>query len=315
MSILIEKPGILSTVQDLGRHGFRRFGVNPSGVMDTAAARLANILVGNDDNAAVVEMHFPAAQIAFERSTVFAICGADFEAIVDDKPAAAWRCHTATKGSRLDFLSKHDGNRAYLAIRDGMAIDEWLGSASTNLAAGVGGRKLAAGDRLAIVEDDQSSLNCRKAFVSTTLRPHYSSFPTVRVIAGGEFELLSDVSQVFEQDFTVSSNSNRMGFRLRGETVELKETKSMLSSAVSFGTIQLLPDGQLIVLMADHQTSGGYPRIAHVITRDLPLMAQLGAGDKVAFHLVDQAHAEALAIEWERELSFMRVACRLAARK
>jgi antagonist of KipI len=134
----------------------------------------------------------------------------------------------------------------------------------------------------------------------------------VRVIAGAEFEMLNRKSQskLFEQDFTIATNSNRMGYRLNGEPLTLTKPYELVSSAVKFGTLQLLPDGQLIVLMADHQTSGGYPRIAHVITRDLPLLAQLGASDKVAFHLIALEEAEQLAVEFENELNFFRVGCR-----
>jgi len=115
------------------------------------------------------------------------------------------------------------------------------------------------------------------------------------------------------QDFSITNASDRMGFRLSGEPITLREPLELLSSAVNFGTIQLLPDGQLILLMADHQTTGGYPRIAHVISHDLPLMAQLGPGDKVAFHIIEHNEAERLSLEFERELRFFRVGCKFQA--
>lgn len=318
MSILIKKPGMLTTVQDRGRNGYRRLGINPGGVMDRTAARLINILLGNDENEAVIEMHFPAAEIVFEMNAIFAVGGADFSAELDDVPVANWQPYFAPNGATLRFTKKISGNRAYLAVSGGFKFDKWLGSSSTNLAAKAGGcdgRSLAVGDQIPLLSKIKTKPPIRPCRVSSSLIPYYRPFPTVRVIKGGEFPLLTNSSQglLFVHDFVVSPNSNRMGFRLKGAQIELAEPFELLSSAASFGTIQLLPDGQLIVLMADHQTSGGYPRIGHVITRDLPLIAQLGPGDKVAFHLIEIAEAEALATEFERELNFYRIGCKFQA--
>lgn len=318
MSILIKKPGILTTIQDLGRIGFRRLGINPGGVMDRTAARLINILLGNDENEAVVEMHFPAAEMVFEKNAVFAIGGADFSAELDGEPIANWQPYFVEKGSVLRFTKKISGNRAYLAVSGGFKVEKWLGNSSTNLATKIGGkdgRPLAAGDQIQFALKIKARPKIRQCHISSSLIPYYRPFPTVRVIVGAEFPRLSKSSQglLFVHDFVVSPNSNRMGFRLKGEPVELAEPFELLSSAASFGTIQLLPGGQLIVLMADHQTSGGYPRIGHVITRDLPLIAQLGPGDKVAFHLIEIDEAEDLAAEFEQELSFYRIGCKFQA--
>jgi len=142
-----------------------------------------------------------------------------------------------------------------------------------------------------------------------SLIPPYSRFPTVRVTAGAEFDLLTAAGEkrFLNSAFKVTGESNRMGYRLSGDPVHLLEAKEMISAAVSFGTIQLLPDGQLIVLMADHQTSGGYPRIANVIQADLPLLAQLGPKDGVSFHLVTVEDAERAMLAFERELNLLRV--------
>ncbi len=316
MSLLIQKPGILTTIQDLGRDGYRRFGINPGGVMDKAAARLANYLVGNDVGAAVLEMHFPAPQIEFEDNTIAAICGADFSAELDGEPVENWRPFFAAKSSALRFTNKVAGNRAYLAVRSGFKCDSWLGSLSTNLAVsrgGFAGRKLAANDRIELNKIVSKPIGNLSFKISSAMVPLYRPFPTVRIIPGAEFKGLDkngrDLLQ--NQDFSISNNSNRMGFRLTGKPLTLSRPCELISSAVSFGTIQLLPGGQLIILMADHQTTGGYPRIGHVITRDLPLLAQLGTNDKVAFHLVELEHAEELAVEFERDLNFLRTAVKL----
>lgn len=314
MSILIQKAGILGTVQDLGRFGHRRFGINTGGAMDRTAVRLINILLGNDESAAVLEMHFPASEIVFETTANFAVGGADFCPQLDNAAIQNWRSHSAEAGSVLRFSEKRLGNRAYLAVSGGFDVDNWLGSSSTNLVAGVGGfrgRKLQVGDRIRFARPN--SFRSRPAgVISPAIIPRYGNFPTVRVIAGNDFEnLRSESKDAFEkQGYKISVHSDRMGFRLASDPLYVKTPNAELSSAVSFGTVQLLPDGQLIVLMADHQTTGGYPRIAHVIDRDLPVAAQLGAGDGIGFHMVSLAEAEALFFERERDLALFRVACR-----
>lgn len=312
MSLVIKKSGILTTVQDLGRFGYQRFGINPTGAMDTTAARIANLLVGNGETAAVLEMHYPAPEIVFKQDMIAAITGADFDARVGDSKVPNWSTFLATAGDTLRFVEKKLGNRAYLAVSGGLAIDTWLGSSSTNLAARIGGfegRRLQNGDEIR-TKNIEIKPHLLHRFASPGLLPLYRPFPTIRVVAGAEYEMLdNDSQQKFEsQNYCISTNSNRMGYRLAAEPLKLTSGLEMLSSAVSYGTIQMLPDGQLIVLMAAHQTTGGYPRIAHVITRDLPLIGQLGSGDKVAFHIVGLTHAEDLALEFEREMSMFRVA-------
>ncbi len=312
MSVRILKSGILTTIQDLGRSGFRRFGVNPTGAMDRTAARLINILLGNEENEAVVEMHFPATEIEFEKDSVFAIGGADFSAKLDGEPVENWRVNFAEKKSVLRFSKKEFGNRAYFAVKGGLRIKQVLGGASTNLAAnfsGFDGSTLRKDDRL-LFNDKKFRTESRPHKISNSLIPFYRSFPTVRVIVGAEFERLTDSSRetFTEKNFTISKNSDRMGFRLSSDPLQLQKPKEILSSAVSFGTIQILPDGQLIVLMADHPTSGGYPRLGNVISVDLPLLAQLGAKDKVAFHLISIEEAENLALKLEKDLNLLKIA-------
>ncbi|HEY8560667.1 MAG TPA: biotin-dependent carboxyltransferase family protein [Pyrinomonadaceae bacterium] len=313
MSILLVKPGILTTVQDTGRNGFRRFGINQNGAMDRAAARLINSLLGNDETAPVLEMHFPAPEILFEEPVRFALGGADFAAELDGAKLDNWKIFRAEKNSVLKFARKSFGSRAYLAVKGGLRVGRWLGSASTNLKAKIGGfegRKLQTGDRIHFesdVPDGEPKFGRR---VSNSLIPFYAGFPRVRVVAGAEFELLTAESRrVFTyENFTITPDSDRMGFRLAGTALSLLENNPMLSSAVSYGTIQLLPGGQMIVLMADHQTTGGYPRIANVATVDLPLLAQLGGLDKVSFHRISSAEAESLSLKFERDLNFLKIA-------
>jgi len=312
MSLVIRKPGILSTVQDLGRTGGRSFGINPAGVMDRTAARIVNTLLENDESTALIEMHFPAAEIEFDSPTVFSISGAELDAQLDGKPISNWSTAFAGKGCVLKFRNKSYGSRAYLGVRGGFALDKWLGSLSTNLTAGLGGfegRALKAGDVIECSSTDEYFPRT----AGTSIVPLYHRFPTLRVIAGPESGLLtaSSEQEFRKQGFTLTNECNRMGFRLRGKPLNLLDRYEMVSAGVNFGTMQLLPDGQLIVLMADHQTSGGYPRIANVISADLPLLAQCGPGDGVSFEIVTVDEAERLALRFERELNFLRLGCRL----
>jgi antagonist of KipI len=312
VTLVIRKSGILTTVQDLGRVGYRALGINPGGAMDTTAARIANILVGNDECSPVLETYFPAPQIEFESDAAVAICGGDFGADVDGQTFQNWSASTVRAGSVLSFRRKIQGNVAYVAISGSPRVNKWLGSSSTNLAAGVGGfhgRRLAVGDELEFGDGKHIT----NVISGTSVRPRYSRFPTVRIIRGSEFELLTAESErTFLSDgFTFTNACDRMGYRLAGAPLYLRGEHQMVSSAVTFGTIQLLPDGQMIILMADHQTSGGYPRIGNVISADLPILAQCGPGDGVSFAMTSIEEAELLALRLEGELNFLRVGCRL----
>lgn len=311
MSILIEKGGVLTTIQDLGRTGFRRFGINPNGAMDAAACRLINILLGNLESEAVLEMHFPAPKIKFEAAALIAVGGADFGAKLDDEFIENWRPVFAEKDRTLSFTKKISGNRAYLSIRGGLQIENWLGSASTNLAARVGGfqgRSLRAGDRLFFKSKSEIRAAKFAYRISSSLSARRAS-PVVRVVAGADYERLNALG---EQDFargkfTISPDSDRMGFRLQGAPLHLIDEKELVSSAAAAGTVQLLPDGQLIILMADAQTSGGYPRLAHVVSADLPVLAQMGASDTLSFQTVSVREAEDAWLEFEKNLNLLKI--------
>ena len=257
-------------------------------------------------------MHFPAPILQFEKSAIIALGGADFAATLDDKAIANWRPVLVEKNQTLKFTEKIFGNRVYLAVKGGFEINEWLGSASTNLTAKIGGfdgRSLTNGDRLFFAQQTPDNRQQTNFKISKNLIPRYSSFPTARVTTGAEFERLTALSEqnFLKTNFTISQNSNRMGFRLQGELLYLIDKIELVSSAVDFGTIQLTPDGQMIILMADHQTAGGYPRIAHIASVDLPVIAQLGAGDRINFQIVSIEEAERLTMEFEKNLNFLRI--------
>lgn len=315
LSILIQKEGILTTVQDLGRSGYARFGINENGAMDRAAARLLNILLGNSDNRAVLEFHFPAPRLKFETEAQIAIGGGDFAPILNEVRIPNWTIVNVQHGTELTFKEKRSGFRAYLAIGGGFDTEQLFGSRSTNLAAGFGGndgRRLRVGDRVSFGGSKGKSSAASGRALSHAIIPIYSAFPTLRITAGPEFGSLSKLGQerLANETYKLTSESSRMGFRLGGSPIELTSHEELVTSAVAFGTIQIPPDGQPILLMADHQTTGGYPRIANVISHDLPLAAQLGPGDKVAFELVSVETAERLTLNFERELALLKVACR-----
>jgi antagonist of KipI len=312
MSISILKSGILDTFQDTGRNGFRRLGINPGGAMDGHAARLINILLGNEEAEAVLEMHFPAPVLEFEKDALVALGGADFSARLNENPVENWRPLFVQKGDVLRFPERKAGARIYLAARGGFAAEKWLGSASANLRAGIG-KALRKNDRIFLKQPATGKEQKTNFKISNSLIPRYSNFPTVRVTAGAEFDALTTLgAETFlKNSFAVTPDSDRMGFRLRGEPLYLLEETRLVSSAVNFGTIQLLPGGQMIILMADHQTTGGYPRLAHVAEIDLPLVAQLNAGDKIYFKMISPPEAEDLILEREKDLNLLKTAVKL----
>lgn len=272
------KKGILTTFQDLGRNGLRHLGVNPSGAMDKLSVRLLNILLQNDENEPVLEMHFPAAEILFEEECLIVIGGADFMPMIDNQSITNWKVSKVKAGSILKFRKKVSGNRAYLAI-----------SKSNNQ------------DFLPYLGNELVRRVCNK-----------SKSTEIRFIIGNEHQILTENSKqsLENQLFMISQNSNRMGFRLKSEPLVVEKSIELVSSAVDFGTMQLLPDGQLIVLMADHQTSGGYPRLGNVISIDLPLLAQCGANDEISFKSVSLEEAEELLILHEKEIQKLKASIR-----
>lgn len=310
MSLLIAKPGMLTTVQDLGRFGYRALGINPNGAMDPVALRLINTLLDNADSAPAIEMHFPAPEIVVEADCTLAVGGADMGAELNGEPVRNWSRFDCREGDRLVFTCPVAGTRAYLAAAGGFDLEKWLGSAATNLTAGLGGGRLEAGDRLRLGSPRLTG----GLTLGPSVIPAYSRFPTVRVVPSGEFGLLTAISErSFETDgFTLEKDSDRMGYRLSGPQLHLLHKKELVSASVTFGTIQLLPDGQLIVLMADHQTSGGYPRLANVIYCDLPLLAQLAPGDGIGFHVVSIEQARNILLRFERDLCRLRTGVTLS---
>ncbi|MGF9700245.1 biotin-dependent carboxyltransferase family protein [Paenibacillus sp. MABNR03] len=324
MRIEVIRPGLMSTVQDEGRYGYRRHGVHPGGVMDTFAARAANMLVNNCRSAAVLEMTMTGPELRFQENQLIALCGADLSASVDGQPVPLWRPVALMAGSVLKLGKCRSGLRAYLAIAGGIVVPEIMGSRSTDLKTGMGGldgRALRAGDMLPTGEaspEAQAMLNqlLRQAkmeklpmkaaawFLSSREWPSYQAEPVIRVMPGMDDSRFSGASleQFYKGRYVIGPQSDRMGYRLEGARLELEQPLSRLSEAVTYGTVQVPADGQPIILMADHQTIGGYPVIAQVVRVDLPVLAQARPGTRVAFQPITHEKAQQLFLYQEREL-------------
>ena len=316
MSIKIIKAGLQATIQDTGRYGFRSIGIGSGGAMDLFAVRVANYLTGNGENDAVIELNFPAPEIGFQQNAVMSLTGADFSPVCDDHPVKMWEPFFVKEGSLLQFKQPVNGSKAYLAVTGGWEADEWLGSRSTHLTVGAGGhlgRALQKNDIVLFKEKMQSfagKLPCMDVSPQI-IEKIYRPKNCIRCVASVEWNLLSNMSQQFfiNDTFGISLQSDRIGYRLKGTGLALQNHVEIISSAVDEGTIQLLPDGNLIVLTAAHQTTGGYPRIASVIKADLPKFAQLKPGDSFNFKMISVKEAEDELISMMQYLDELKIFC------
>jgi antagonist of KipI len=321
VTLRIVTGGLQTTVQDLGRIGQQRSGIPVCGAMDRLALRIGNMLVGNDDGDAALEASIIGPAITFEQPALIALTGGDLEATINGTEVPAWHAISVPAGTTLRSAQPRVGCRSYIAVAGGIDVPLVFGSRSTYLRAqfgGFDGRALRSGDVLVSGTPSQRSARIASALresgaaavtarwsVSGTLRPRYSDDPVVRLIAGAHYDLLDDESRdrLGAGTFRISPNSDRMGYRLAGVTLSLREPVELLSEGVAFGTVQLPPGGEPIVLMADHQTTGGYPRLGEVASIDLPLVAQLKPGDRLRFRLVSVDEAHQLYLAQERELA------------
>jgi len=298
MTLRVLKPGLACTFQDLGRSGYQHLGVPANGVMDENAHRLANLLVGNVAEQATLEITLQGPELVFQSGTVIALAGADLRATLDGQPLEPLRAVRVRPGTVLAFGKRVSGARAYLAVRDGYRLPAILGSTSTYGRGAYGG---FAGR--ALRRDDVIGIACNFANPPRVLLPReaallgYADGP-IRIVAGREWGLFQAAAQVrfLSTAYRIENDSERMGYRLKGEPIELIEPANLLSEAVAFGTIQVPPSGQPIVLMADRQTTGGYPKIASVISVDLPRLAQKLPGDEVRFEQVSLDRAQQLSL-------------------
>ena len=304
MSVRVLRPGVLTTVQDGGRHGLQHLGIVPGGAMDPPAFEFANALVGNRAGEAALEITLLGPQLAFEEDALIALCGAEFDATLDGQPLPLDRPVLVRAGARLAAGRARRGSRAYLGLAGGIALEPVLGSRSTYLPAGFGGfegRALRAGDVLPLGPDSAALATERAGRLQmhdlsgTRMRSvHWSApsltlpegeFSVVHAIEGRHFGAFDAASQrsFFDATWRVSPASDRMGFRLLGPALARLEQNEILSEPTCLGTVQVPADGAPIALMADHQTTGGYPKIAEIAGADVPRLAQIAPGASLRF--------------------------------
>ena len=332
MSIRVLAPGLLTTVQDDGRPGHAAVGVGHAGAMDPVALRIANLLVGNEEGAAALEITLRGPRLKFDVDALIAIAGAEIDAHCGEQALPCWRPALVRAGSELTFGGMPRGARAYLAVAGGIALPLVLGSRSTDVNAGIGPfpRVLAANDLLPCALAPRNLCGAlRRSLDALAQEGHresgnvvatnwsvdpenwfdYAGERPIRALAGAHFEQL-DVDakrRLFGADFRVGVDSNRVGCRLEGPVLALRTKLELISTGVASGTVQLPPAGTPIVLAAEGPTTGGYPRIAHVIAVDQGHLAQRRPGDVVRFAQTDLDDAQMRYLERERALARLAV--------
>jgi antagonist of KipI len=316
MNLFVERAGFLSSVQDLGRTGFRQFGVSTSGALDWFASRVANLLVGNDEGAAGVEIALGGLHLRFQDERIVAWCGGEFDVQIGSLALPAGHIAHVQSGDELKFGRAQFGCRCWLAISGGIDVPIVLRSRSTDLRANFGGmegRALHDGDQLPLGQFRRSQTGATEYISSWTASNEWASpaarDPILRFTRGADWNRFNDVTiqRFTTHAFSVSPDSDRMGVRFDSPELKRKEKTDLISEAVAPGTIQVPPSGQPILLLGDCQTIGGYPKIAQVITANLGVAAQLRAGDSVRFSEVSLEDAHRLLLERERDLDRFRI--------
>ena len=323
--MLVEQPGMLSTLQDTGRFGHQQYGVSVNGPMDEWSHRVANALVGNPEDAAVLECTLNGPRVSFSEDKLIALCGAVMRIVADGQPVPCGRAVLLRRGVVLEVGERINGVRLYIAVRGGLAPEPVLGSRSTNVRAGFGGfkgRALKKGDRVPLgpVPGDGAKLTIERRMIQSGLplvwtlpvdvAPPSHPANALRFIPGPHWSAFTAQARAgFESEpYKVTLQSDRMGTRLHGPSLKLTQPMEMVSEATVFGTVQVPPDGQPIVLMADRQSAGGYPKLAYIASADLPVLAQAMPGDALRFTAVTQADAENAWRDFEDRMQAVREA-------
>ncbi|HZR24894.1 MAG TPA: biotin-dependent carboxyltransferase family protein [Vicinamibacterales bacterium] len=308
--VRVIKPGMLTTIQDAGRWGYQSRGVPVAGPMDPCSFRLANALVGNARTAAALEITLLGPELEFAGERIVAIAGAEFDVTLDGKPVPLNAPFIVSPESHLRFGGRRRGSRAYVAFAGGIATEPILGSRSTHLISGMGGldgRPLRAGDVVPLGPTRIEHVTPRAATPVIELPDRHA---TIRVLAGPQADYFSaDALEILQsRPYTVGQQSDRMGFRLDGPTLAHARGADIISDATPLGVLQVPASGQPILLMADRQSTGGYPKIATVISADIPIAGQLGPGDTISFIVCTMTEAMAALITQEQALMSLEAA-------
>ena len=300
-SIDVINPGILTTIQDSGRYGHQELGIPVSGVMDDYNYRLANILVGNDLDEAVLEMTYFGPMLKFNEDLAIAITGSNMSPKINGKSVPMFETINVKAGDTLQFGKAKDGIRGYIAFGGSIDVPLVNGSKSTHIKTkmgGIDGRALRAKDGLKIKKSQEKTMRR----IPEKYLPKFSRFNILRVVLGPQDDYFTEkgIHDLFVSGgYGVTKDFDRMGIRLQGSPIEHKETADIISDGTNFGSIQVPANGQPIILAADRQTTGGYTKIGSVITADLYKLAQMSYLDKVLFQKVSIEEAQKLAIEYK----------------
>ncbi len=305
----IVEPGFLTTIQDRGRFKYQKWGVPVAGAMDEYAFRAANILVGNDENEGCLEITLIGPAIEFLATGLVAIAGADLGARLNERDCDPWGSFRVTKGDILKFMGVRSGCRTYLAVAGGLGIPCVMGSKSTYLRGGIGGvegRALRSGDELRAGRPVRS-YELTAGTVPPECRHSWTNPQTVRVVLGPQDDAFTPegIDTFLQNEYTLTIESDRMGCRLEGPPIQHKDKPDIVSDGIALGSIQVPGNGKPIVMMADRQTTGGYAKIATVITPDLWKLAQAKPKDRIRFAEVTLARAHELYGEYENTIKLL----------
>lgn len=303
MGLQIIQPGILTTVQDGGRFDHQAAGFSVSGPMDADALYAANILVNNAPGTACLEMAFMGVTAVFDRKTYFAVTGADMSPTLNGRPVEPYRAHEARAGDKLVLGAAKNGKYAYLAVAGGIDVPVVMGSRSTNLKCGIGGwqgRKLKAGDDLPLSVTGSFLDNHYKKHLPPT---QYENSVTLRVVLGPQAHFFTQQGlQTFTHEvYTLLPESDRMGARLSGKAIESKAGVDIISDAIALGSVQIPASGTPIIMLSDRQTTGGYAKIATVISPDIPKLSQCTSGAEIRFRCIPVDEANRLYRQHQKE--------------
>lgn len=304
--IQVLEPGLLTTVQDLGREGYGPLGVSPSGAADKISLRMGNRLLANNQGAAGLEMTLLGGTFTFPEGAVVALAGSDFGATLDEKPAEMWRAHRVKAGQVLRLGPTRSGARCYLCVQGGIDVELFLGSASTHVLSGLGGhegRALRKGDVLKIgtryvksMAPWSASMPDREWALSPRTMEVLEPRKAICVTDGPQSSWFSEAAKraFYESMYRMAEDSNRMGIRLEGAAIPAPAGGEMISEGVALGAIQVPEGGQPIILFVEQQTTGGYPKIANVISADFHRLGQLRPRDEIRFQRVEPLGARSM---------------------
>lgn len=301
--------GFLTTIQDAGRTGFQESGVPVTGVMDTRSYKLANILVGNDETEAVLEVTLMGPVFEFTADNMIAVTGGDLGPKINGKDIPMYQAVPVKKGDSMSFMGIKSGSRAYVAFAGGLDIALIMGSRSTHLKSklgGMDGRKLGAGDEIAFLapKTDHPDISARKLEAEDFTAARI----VLRVVMGPQDDCFTDngIATFLENDYALTNEADRMGLRFEGALIEHRNGGDIITDGISFGAVQVPSHGQPIVMMADHQTTGGYTKIASVVSVDLPKAAQMKPGAKVRFEKITVEEAQELYVKELEEMKALK---------